>query len=240
MTDFRPYYNKRLRSYFVQQYPLDLNSAQMPSLASLIVTAANADILTILQAQVWISPHLWLTGACGSGISHLGHVFSETHKGIYLNAEATKTTSPESLATLDVVIDDTDKADEAFLFHIINLSLVNNKRLLLLSHAHPRDLSLKLPDLGSRLKSMRVLENPIPDDALMLALLKRYFAQSFIRPTQDCLDYLLRRIERSAHAAQTLVSDLEHYANGRAFNRALARDFIDKRKNLSWLSDGYD
>ena len=74
---------------------------------------------------------------------------------------------------------------------------------------------------------MRVQSLPEPDEALLTAILWKAFADRAISPSTDCIDYIARRMERSVSAVQKIVIELEHRANGRPFNRTLARDYFD-------------
>jgi len=82
-----------------------------------------------------------------------------------------------------------------------------------------------------------VIDMPLPDDELMAALLRRQFDLKAITPSQDLIDYLVRRMERSVGGIQQIVTDLQHYADSRAFNRKLAMDFFEHSENFSWLTD---
>src|SRR2546429_197888 len=82
-------------------------------------------------------------------------------------------------------------------------------------------------DVASRLNAMRLITLPEPDDALLRDILLRLFARRAISPSPDAVDYLMLRIDRSVGAVQKIVTELEYYAGGRAFNRSLARDYFE-------------
>lgn len=220
------------------QLPLELISPQTYRPEDLIVTAANEALYDLLKAPKWLHPHLWLASSEGSGKTHLGHVFKDLSSASFLSSAETHGLIGADFPDADVVIDDADTANEEVLFHLINRSLASQKRLLLLSRKHPVDVQPALPDLSSRLKAMRVIDMPEPDEAMLRALLVRLFARRAISPSAEFIEFLSRRMERSIPAAQKIVTDIDHYANGRPFNRTLARDFLDQAENLSWLNDG--
>jgi chromosomal replication initiation ATPase DnaA len=64
-----------------------------------------------------------------------------------------------------------------------------------------------------------------PDDAVMAAILRARFAERSITPADDVIDYLVRRLDRSAEAASRAVERLD--ALHRPVTRALARLALD-------------
>ncbi|MDC7681681.1 DnaA/Hda family protein [Asticcacaulis sp. BYS171W] len=215
------------------QLHLDLSLPDRLKAKDFVVSEANDDLHSLLMTpQAWLNPCLVLTGPEGSGKTHAGHLFAETHAAVWL--EHGQTLPPSGAF---VVVDDADAFDQETLFHLFNLTTSANGRLLLLSRRHPAQWRISVPDFESRLKAMRVVDMPEPDDALLKQVLKKLFETRVITPSDDVLEYLSRRMERSFAHAQKIVTGIEDYANGRAFTRVLARDFIDKYENLSWLSD---
>ncbi len=216
-----------------QQLPLDLETPDRFSRDRLVVTPALQQVLDVLLApQDWLSSGLVLMGPKGSGKTHLGHVFAETHTAAFLDAESL-VLSPAPA----IVVDNADTADQETLFHLINAVQSSGRHLLLLTSVHPRAWTVTVPDLASRLNAMRLLALPEPDEALLSAILKKLFAQRAISPPDDMLAYIADRMERSVGAAQKIVTELEYYANGRAFTRHLARNFFEQSETLF---DGLD
>ena len=87
----------------------------------------------------------------------------------------------------------------------------------------------RLPDLRSRLNALPVAELPPPDDAILKGVLEKFFRERNIRPTDDLIPYLLRRIERSIPRARDVVDQLDEAAGAehRAVSRALARQILE-------------
>ena len=85
-----------------------------------------------------------------------------------------------------------------------------------------------LPDLRSRLNALPVALLAEPDDAILTALLQKFFRERNIRPPEDLLPYLVRRIERSAPAALSIVQRLDERADAlqRPISKALAREIL--------------
>ncbi len=214
------------------QYPLDLSLPAPYAAANFVVSDANRGLFALLMTPAdWLNPHLVLTGPAGSGKTHAGHVFAETHGAHWLNPGAPV---PDN-ATL-FVVDEAETFDQEVLFHLYNRT-ASDGRLLLLSRQHPAQWTICVPDFESRLKAMRVVDMPEPDDSLLKSVLKKLFEARVITPSDDVLEYLSRRMERSVAHAQKIVTGLEAYANGRAFTRSLARQFIETSENMTWFDD---
>lgn len=217
-----------------QQLHLDLTTPSRFETKDYVVSDVNAALHGLLADFAnWLNPHLFLVGPEGSGKTHTAHVFARMCGGNYLGREEKLPQTGHCF-----VVDNADQFDQEDLFHLCNRTVAENGRLLLLSRHHPLQWDIKVPDLRSRLLAMRIFDMPPPDDKGIKAVLKSRFAARAITPSDEFLDYLSRRIDRSFSEIQKIVTEIEAYAGGRAFTRALAREYIEKTENLSWLSDG--
>jgi len=215
------------------QLPLDLEAGDRFSRDHFIATTELATVMgVLLHPDQWLSPHLVLMGPTGSGKTHLGHIFAENAGGRFLTAAQTRTLDLAHLEPVPYVIDDAEQASEDALFHLCNHVQKSAQQLVLLTENQPITWNVHLPDLASRLNAMRILPLPEPDEELLVAILNKLFAQRAISPSPDLIDYIALRMDRSVTAAQKIVTQLEHYANGRAFNRALAKSFFEKNADL--------
>ena len=227
----------RTRRFYIKpmslQLPLDLESGDRYSRDHFIATTELAATMgVLLHPEQWISPHLILLGPSGSGKTHLGHIFAAHTNGVFLRADDTHQLDLASLQAAPYVVDDAERASEDALFHLFNHVQKSGQKLVLLTENQPITWNIKLPDLASRLNAMRILTLPEPDEDLLIAILNKLFAQRAISPSPDFIDYIVRRMDRSVSAAQKIVTELEHYANGRAFNRALAKSWFDHETDL--------
>ena len=139
-----------------------------------------------------------------------------------------------------MLLEDADQgAPDEVLFHLINMAGVPGGGLLLTGRTLPSAWHADLPDLRSRLNAIHVAELPPPDDATLEGLLKKFFRERNIRPTDDLIPYLLRRMERSATRAQELVAKLDEVADAeqKAVSRALARQILDSEQDTLNLFD---
>lgn len=214
------------------QIPLDLELPDRFSRDNFAVNSALKDVLDLLASpQTWISPHLILHGAAGTGKTHLAHIFAEETGAHFLTAEATHSLDLASLNG-SYAVDDAENAAEEALFHLSNHVQKSGQQLVLTTEIQPISWQTALPDLGSRLRAMRLIVLPEPDEELLADVLKKLFAQRLIQPSDDTLAYLSARIERSVPAAQKIVTELEQHANGRAFNKTLVRNFLEQNETL--------
>jgi chromosomal replication initiation ATPase DnaA len=79
-----------------------------------------------------------------------------------------------------------------------------------------------------------VAELSEPDDAVLGGVLAKLFRERNIRPPDDLLPYLIRRIERSVPKAHEIVARLDEEASAehRPISRALARELLDDTADL--------
>jgi chromosomal replication initiation ATPase DnaA len=219
------------------QLPLDLKAPDRFSRDRLITDGALASVLgVLLKPQGWISPQLLLLGPTGCGKTHLGHVFAAETGAAFLEAADTRGLDVAGIGC-GAVVDDAESASQETLFHLYNHLQTIGQPLVLLTKTHPREWQVSIPDLASRLAAMRLLTVPAPGEDLLEAILNKLFAERAISPSPDAVAYIAGRMDRSVSAAQKIVTELEHYANGRAFNRNLVRDFFDDSMRFSFGDD---
>src|SRR6185437_4725869 len=118
---------------------------------------------------------------------------------------------------------------EEALFHLINMAGRPGGGLLLTARTLPTEWPAALPDLRSRLNALPVAPMGELDDAVLRAVLVKLFRERMIRPPRDLLDYLVRRIGRSAADAQAAVAKLDEAAaaENRPVSRVLAGRVLD-------------
>lgn len=215
----------------MQQLPLDLVTPDRFSRDRLITNAAlGAVVDDVLTPGAWPSPYILIHGPAGSGKTHVGHIFAETHSARMLTASQTR--DYEIGDRRSHVVDDADLASQETLFHLFNAAQASGGYLVLLTRLHPLQWPVEVLDWQSRLRAMRLVTLPQPDEDLLAAILSNLFAQRAISPSPDAIAYIASRADRSVAALQKFVTELEHYANGRAFTRALARNFFEQSETL--------
>ena len=200
------------------------------------VSPANAAAVGMVSDDArWPLGKLALVGPEGSGKTHLAHVWAaETGARILPAAELADAILPDLAAAGRIAVEDIDRtpgdaATERALFHLHNLLLEGGGRLLLSARTPPARWLVALPDLRSRVAAMTVAELPVPDDALLSAVLVKLLADRQIAVSPALVDYLVPRIDRSFAAARDIVERLDRaaLAEARPVNRALAARLLD-------------
>ena len=211
------------------QLRLDLNQLPRFRAEDFVESGSNAEALAQIKAWPhWHGGCLALIGPEGCGKSHLAKIWQD-QAGAHLLSPG-RDTDLSILSGQPVLIDGLEGqvTDEA-LFHLINMAGLPGGGLLITARSIPALWTVQLPDLGSRLKALPTVQIEEPDDLVLEGVLRRFFQQHNIRPSDDLLPYLLRRIERSVPAARELVIQLDAMADADAkpVSKTLARQFFE-------------
>lgn len=212
-----------------RQLRLKLDRKEIFRRGDFVVTPANADAVRLVDDwRAWPGARLALIGPEGSGKSHLAHAWAAE-----VGAAVIPTRGRVELQGLNgrpVLYEDADRAgrDET-LFHLINMAEQSGGGLLLTGRTAPSGWRADLADLRSRLNALPVAQIHEPDDQILETVLRKYFRERNIRPSEDVFPYLLRRMERSAPKALEMVIRLDEAADaeGRPVSRALARQLLE-------------
>lgn len=203
-----------------RQIPFDLGHRSAMGEADFLVAPGNQDAVAWLDSWPdWPAPALVLFGPSGSGKSHLAQIWRARARANLLAVEDLLTEDlPDLLRpTRAAVLDGAqrvagDPALERALFHLYNLAKEQNGHLLLLADNAPVNWVLRLPDLRSRLLAAPAVGMAAPDDALLMAVLVKLFADRQVRVGEDVIDWLLTRTERSFANARHVVDRLDREA----------------------------
>jgi chromosomal replication initiation ATPase DnaA len=198
-----------------RQLPLDLGHAPGFSRDDLVVSAANAGAVALIDRWPdWPSPVVVLVGPAGSGKSHLGAIWREMSSAVELDAGLIREEAVRAAEHGPVFIDNAGEAalDERGLFHLVNAVRGAGTHLLLASRRFPAAWGVKLPDLSSRLKAAATVEIGEPDDQLLAGVITKLFADRQVEVEPHVVQYLVRRIERSLSAAIGIVERLDRSA----------------------------
>ncbi len=223
-----------------RQLRLNLETPPTYGREAFVVSDANAAAVGALDGfPDGLGGALALVGPEGAGKTHLASDWAERNGAVFLSDVAAELVDLPDLEGRPVVVDDADKVGDETLFHLLNQAGASGGALLLTSRVRPAAWSIDLPDLRSRLNALRVAELGPPDDAILRGVLERYFALSSIRPSEELLEYLVRRIERSAARAREIVFKLDEAAGPehRPVTRALAREILEREPESGDLWD---
>ncbi len=224
------------------QLPLALPPEEGFGARDFVVSGPNLDASTRLET--WPGEDggaAALIGGPGVGKSHLAAVWGQRVGARVVDARA-----PFESLDLDdrpLLVEDADRGfADATLFHLINLGRRPGCGLLITGRLPPSAWATALPDLRSRLNALPVMTLEAPDDAILEGMLQRFFRQRRILPSQELLAYLVRRIARSAEAAEDAVArlDAEAAARGKSVGRKLARRLFDDEGTPDLFSEAAD
>ncbi|MCE8006220.1 DnaA/Hda family protein [Aestuariivita sp.] len=217
-----------------EQLSFDLPGKAALGREDFFVAPSNALAVAMVENSArWSSGKLILSGPEGAGKTHLAHVWAAQTNARIVPATALAEADIAELAEGPVCVEDIpalagQHGPQEALFHLHNLILANGHTLLLTGQGTPRHWGLTLPDLQSRMEGTQSVTLEPPDDLLLSALLAKLFADRQIAPKPDLIPYLVKRMERSFAAAQSVVDRLDHasLSKGRPLTRRLAADVL--------------
>ena len=213
-----------------RQLPLDLGHGTGYSRDDIVVSAANAEAVALVDRwPQWPAPVVILAGPAGSGKSHLASIWREQSDASRVSPRRIGE-AVAALGARPALIDDIDAApiDDNALFHLINAVRGAGSFLLLTARRFPSAWGVVLPDLASRLKAAATVEIHEPDDMLLAGVITKLFADRQVEVEPHVVQYLVRRIERSLATAMRVVERLDRAAleQKSRITRALAAEVV--------------
>lgn len=209
-----------------QQLPLDLPVRSAMNAAGFVVSDSNRDAVAWLDRWPdWPNGVLAVYGPAGCGKTHLAHVWQARSA-----ARALEPSALEQLPLHENLILDGIRLPEEHLFHLINHVRAQQTALLILDREPPARWAVRLPDLASRLASVPAVAVQPPDDTLLAAILAKHFADRQVDVGPEVIAYLVKQIERSFIAAETMARRLDREAMARRapISIKLARDVLTR------------
>lgn len=198
-----------------------------PSQRPLIETAPYRAALTALRKwKSWPEKQLALSGDPFSGRSRLARLWASESAAALVTGAALAKAGIEEIARLSVsalAIDDADRAgDGRAVLAALNLCRDRGAPVLLTGIGEPGDWFDAPPDLRSRLRATPVARIGEPDDESLALRLREECARRHLILSDESVDYLAPRMERS-WTAVGLVADQIERTRGRAETKASAR-----------------
>lgn len=154
-------------------------------------TSELKEVLDNLHLRWGYNPYseiILLIGAPKSGKTHFSHILKSQNPNI-------------------LILDDIDKNfSEEDLLYRFNTCHETRRPVLFIGR---EDQNFKLPDLKSRLASVKIVYISPPDDKMVGLLLVKALTERSIKVTNDVIKFLLARIPRSYEAVEKVVEQID-------------------------------
>ena len=162
----------------------------------------------------WIKRTINIFGPSGSGKSHLVSILKSNTSCLQIE---TKNLSDEIFFKFKtketLIIENLDrKVSEKLLFSLWNITLQDNKYLLITSKKPINSFKFKLRDLMSRVTSSLIIGINLPSDDLISVILAKNFSDKQIMVEKKHIDYIIKRIDRSYEKISQFILTLDKYS----------------------------
>jgi chromosomal replication initiation ATPase DnaA len=216
-----------------RQLAFDLDFRAARGREDFLVSPVNqAAVDAIDRWRSWHQQMQAIAGPAGSGKTHLVEVWRDMTGAARVRAsDIAEGTIAEATGAGAIAVEDLDRGigDERVLFHLFNLAREGRLSLLLTTQALPGEIEIALPDLRSRLRAVPLTRIEPPDEALLRALLVKLMADRQQEISPKVIEYVVKRMERSADMARRFVRELDRHALAarRDLTIPLAREVLD-------------
>ncbi|MDG1532405.1 MAG: chromosomal replication initiator DnaA [Paracoccaceae bacterium] len=218
-----------------EQLIFDLPVKQALGRADFFISPSNQHAVAMLEGwRDWPERKVILTGAAGSGKSHLAQIWADEVGARIVPATEVPLLMMEELDGASIIVEDADQplelAAETGLFHLHNLVLASGGYLMVTAKSPPSQWGLKLADLNSRMLATPQAALLAPDEGLLQAVLMKHFDDHQLSATPKLLTYMLKRMTRSLSAAREIVDEMDRLAlsQKRKLSIDLASEVLDK------------
>jgi chromosomal replication initiation ATPase DnaA len=183
------------------QLVLPLEPGNAMTRAEFIVAPGNARALSFLDSfPDWPAPAVALVGPSACGKTHLARIWA-TRSGATLLDARTLRDNVRGPAVVENIDSAPTFAHETALFAMLE----QGAPLLLTGRAVPAAWPVSLPDLGSRFQALLAFELGASDEALLMALAVKLFADRQIVVPESVVTHLVRTLERSPAALRDFI-----------------------------------
>ncbi len=157
----------------------------------------------------WPDQFCLLYGPEASGKTHLAHVWAEKAGALFIEPVSLAYQFKEHAA---YVVEDIEHADEELLFHLWNRLRELQCYVLFTTGVSQKKLSLQTNDLRSRINSMTAVKLEHPDDALLIQLIHKQFADRQLKVQAGVAEYILNHTDRTVANAYEIIRRLDQSA----------------------------
>ena len=179
------------------------------------VSASNNEAFKLIESwPKWIKKAVNIFGPVGSGKTHLTSILKNKTSLITIESDKLDDEIFFKFKLKEVLIIENlnENISENLLFSLYNVSLQDNKYLLITSKKPINKLNFKLPDLRSRLNSTTIIGIDLPSDELISVILSKNFSDRQIEVEKKHIDYIIKRIDRSYEKISQFISTIDKYS----------------------------
>ncbi|MCC7305497.1 MAG: DNA replication protein [Alphaproteobacteria bacterium] len=204
----------------LRQIPFDLGSRAALGREDFLIGASNAAAVNLIDRWPdWPTPLLVISGPAASGKSHLAAVWRERTGAHILRPDMLLSHSAEQIAETgkNIILDGLDpwlgdRAAETALFHLYNIFNAEKRSILATMRMTPSQADFAVADLASRMRASLAAPIQPPDDLLLASVLIKLFSDRQLTISNDVIQYVLPRMERSFAAARDIVAAADRLA----------------------------
>ena len=204
--------------------PLQTRSAQ--GRADFIVAPGNERAVAFIDSfPNWPAPAAALHGPPASGKSHLAAVWADRAGAQIIEASHLDAGIPGGALVVENV---GEGVPEAPLFALLERGAPLLLTAQLAPAVWPQAFKLALPDLNSRLQALLAFDLWAPDDALLMGLAVKLFADRQLMVPESVVAHMIRSLERSPGAIRDFIdrADAVALAEKRPINLSLIKDLL--------------
>ena len=179
------------------------------------VSSSNNEAFQLIESwPKWIKKAVNIFGPAGSGKTHLTSILKNKTSLIIIESDKLDDEIFFKFKLKEVLIIENlnENISENLLFSLYNVSLQDNKYLLITSKKPINKLNFKLPDLRSRLNSTTIIGIDLPSDELISVILSKNFSDRQIEVEKKHIDYIIKRIDRSYEKISQFISTIDKYS----------------------------
>jgi len=195
------------------------------------VSSSNQEAYEFINSwPKWIKRIANIFGPPSSGKTHLASLLKNKTSTLEVQSDALNDKIFFEFKTKEALIIENlnEKISENLLFSLWNVTLQDNKYLLITSTKPINTYKFKLPDLRSRVSSSVTIGINLPSDDLIGVILAKNFSDKQIKVEKKHIDYIIKRIDRSYEKISQFISILDKYSlkKSNPFNLKLIKEVL--------------
>lgn len=213
------------------QLVLPLEPLNAMTRADFIVAPGNQRALAFVETWPdWPASAAALFGPPASGKTHLARIWAERAGAVFARADILD--EPVRGAA---VVEGCDRPEAKDRQPVLFAMLEGGAPLLLTGRAEPCAWPVSVPDLASRFRALVAFELGEPDEALLMGLAVKLFADRQLQVPEAVVTKLIQGLERSPAAIRDFIAraDREALSRQKPVNIQLIRDLMESSGSSS-------